>query len=192
MIIFDQLRISDDGKRMYINVHVNKADYFKYIVINKIVIMTADKVSETNPNAPTEDYIYKNELEGKGQREVNLVLTANDFTTKHSNLSEDLFFVYVECSGTPMSNTPCRLDEPVTVGVVFDENLLYQRAMDFTKDLVADCKEPTAFVDFILLWNAFKYAIETEHYIAAIKFYNMLFGGQIKEIRHIKTCGCHG
>lgn len=31
MVIFDQLRISDDGKRMYINAHVNKADYFNDI-----------------------------------------------------------------------------------------------------------------------------------------------------------------
>ena len=29
MILFDQLRISDDGQRLYINAHVNKADYFK-------------------------------------------------------------------------------------------------------------------------------------------------------------------
>ena len=26
MVIYDQLRISDDGKLMYINVHVNTAD----------------------------------------------------------------------------------------------------------------------------------------------------------------------
>lgn len=49
MILFDQLRISDDGKRLYINAHVNKADYFANVYIDSIVIMTADKVSETAP-----------------------------------------------------------------------------------------------------------------------------------------------
>ena len=33
MILFDQLRISDDGKRLYINAHVNKADYFANVYI---------------------------------------------------------------------------------------------------------------------------------------------------------------
>ena len=55
-VVFDQLRISDDGKRMYIDVHVNKADYFDNIYLDELTIMTADKVSETNPNEPTECY----------------------------------------------------------------------------------------------------------------------------------------
>ena len=58
MILFDQLRISDDGKRLYINAHVNKADYFANVYIDSIVIMTADKVSETAPGTPTSDYVY--------------------------------------------------------------------------------------------------------------------------------------
>ena len=58
-IIFDQLRISDDGRRMYINLHVNRADYFKDIYLDSLTIMTADKVSETDPNLPTEDVIYE-------------------------------------------------------------------------------------------------------------------------------------
>ena len=79
MVIFDQLRISDDGRRMYINVHVNKADYFNNAYIDSITIMTSDKVLETAPGTPTSDYIYTKKIEGN-EKEVNLVLTANDFT----------------------------------------------------------------------------------------------------------------
>ena len=60
MVLFDQLRISDDGKRMYINLHVNKADYFDGIYLDEMVIVPADKVLETSPALPSEDYIYKN------------------------------------------------------------------------------------------------------------------------------------
>lgn len=204
MILFDQLRISDDGQRLYINAHVNKADYFKNRYIDSVVIMTADKVSETAPETPTSDYIYKKEIEGN-VKELDLVLTPLDFTKSWetdpkamafnmADMSNTLFFVYIKCKGTPGECTPCRLDEETTLGVVFDENVLYQRVMDYTKELVADCSIPTEFTDFILLWNAFKAAIETEHYVAAIKFYNKLFGvvksGYSNNI--IKTCGCNG
>lgn len=204
MIIFDQLRISDDGKRMYINAHVNKADYFNDIYIDSIVIQTADKVSETDPGLPTSDYVYIKKAE-ENAKELNLVLEASDLsrswesdpkaiTFNRGDMSKTLFFVYIKCKGTPGSCTPCRLDEETTLGVVFDENVLHQRVMDYTKELVADCSVPSAFIDFILLWNAFKSAIETEHYIPAIKFFNMMFEevGKSCQSRIIKTCGCNG
>lgn len=204
MVIFDQLRISDDGKRMYINAHVNKADYFNDIYIDSIVIQTADKVSETDPELPTSDYVYIKKAE-ENAKELNLVLEASDLSRSwesdpkaiafnKGDMSKTLFFVYIKCKGTPGSCTPCRLDEETTLGVVFDENVLHQRVMDYTKELVADCNVPTAFIDFILLWNAFKSAIETEHYIPAIKFFNMMFEevGKSCQSRTIKTCGCNG
>ena len=204
MIIFDQLRISDDGKRMYINAHVNKADYFNDIYIDSIVIQTADKVSETDPGLPTSDYVYIKKAE-ENAKELNLVLEASDLSRSwesdpkaiafgRGDMGNTLFFVYIKCKGTPGSCTPCRLDEETTLGVVFDENVLHQRVMDYTKELVADCSVPSAFIDFILLWNAFKSAIETEHYIPAIKFFNMMFEevGKSCQSRTIKTCRCNG
>nr|DAI05699.1 MAG TPA: hypothetical protein [Crassvirales sp.] len=206
MVIFDQLRISDDGRRMYINVHVNKADYFNNAYIDSITIMTSDKVLETAPETPTSEYIYTKKIDGN-EKEVNLVLTANDFTKtwekdpkampfKQGDMSRTLFFVYVKCKweGAPGECIPCTLDEETTLGVTFDENILYQRVMNYTKDLLDECKVPVGFMDFILLWNAFKASIETEHYIPAIKFFNMLFG-IVDALGHkgiIKGCGCNG
>lgn len=192
MLIFDQLRLSDNATKLYINVHVNKADYFKDIYLDNIKIMTADKVSETNPEVPTEDCIFTHTF-GDNVKEAALVLTVNDFLTlKQSDMSRTLFFIYVKCKGTVGACVPCRLDELTTLGVTFDEKLLYQRVMNYTKSLADDCKIPVGFTDFILLWNAFKASIETEHYIPAIKFWNQLFDvGTIGNITY-KGCGCHG
>ena len=192
MIIFDQLRISDDGKRLYINLHVNKADYFDNIFLDSITIMTADKVSETNPDIPTEDYIYKKEFEGK-LKEVDLVLTSNNFNEAYSkaDLTSDLFFVYVKIKGVPAPCTPCRLDEEITLGVTFDETMLYQKVMQFTRELNQDCEIPQNLFDLILLWYGFKAAIETEHYTVAIDFWKRLFGGKNTTVTS-KGCGCHG
>lgn len=191
-IIFDQLRISDDGNRMYINIHVNNADYFNNIYLDSLVIMTENNLSETDPYQPTEDYIYEQVFDGE-QRTADLVLTPQDFNEKFSksNLSSNLFFVYVKVKGTPDSCTPCKLDEEVTLGVTFDEALLYQKVMQFTRELNQECEIPQGMLDLILLWNGFKAAVETEHYIVAVDFWKRLFG-ENSTVNLTKPCGCHG
>lgn len=145
---------------MYVNAHVNKASYFDDIYIDSITIMTADKVSETAPGTPTSDFIYTKKIEGN-EKELNLMLTALDFTKDYEedpkaknfqqgDMSRTLFFVYIKCKGVPGECTPCRLDEETTLGVVFDENILHQRVMDYTKELLDDCHVPIGFMDFIL------------------------------------------
>jgi hypothetical protein len=197
MIIFDQLKISDNGKEMYINFHVNGADYFQNIYLESLTIMTADQVSETDPLTPTADYIYQLEFQ-EDLKEYNTVLLPTDFNENFtkSNFSSDLFFVYVKCKDAPLIGCPpCRMDEMTTLGVTFDEALLHQKVLGYTNELVAECSVPQGFTDFILLWNAFKSAIETEHYIMAIQYWKMLFemgsnsGGYIG---NKSGCGCHG
>lgn len=213
MVIFDQLRISDDGKRFYINLHVNGADYFENIYLDSITIMTADKVLEaTEASAPTSDYIYKKVL-GEGVKSLDLVLTKADFTAaelninsnkqiidasrpsailpfNHSDFSHDLFFVYVKVKGAPDECTPCSLDKEITVGVTFDTTLFYQLVMNYTRQLAADCTIPQGFTDMILLWNAFKAAVDTEHWIPAINFYNQIFGnGGMSVVGNVDTTG---
>ena len=198
MVIFDQLRISDDGKLMMVNFHVNKAEYFKYIFLESLTIMTADQVSETDPLTSTTEYIYKVEFDDN-VKEYNVVLQSTDFNENFdkTNLSSDLFFVYVKCKDAPIIGCPpCRLDELTALGVTFDEALLHQKVLGYTNELIADCSVPQGFTDFILLWQVFKSAIETEHYIMAIKYWRMLFenygvdsGGYIGSK---SNCGCHG
>lgn len=198
MIIFDELRLSDDAKKIYISIHVNEADYFENIYLDKIVIKTGDKVLEatapelfSTDDNPT-DSIYTKTFEGNIKK-ADLVLTVNDFLTlKQSDMSKTLFFVYVRCKGTVAANTPCGLDEMTTVGVTFDEKLLYQRVMDYTKSLSDDCIISIGFTDYILLWEAFKAAIKTGHFKPAIKYWNMLFSNSDTITYTTKGCGCHG
>lgn len=225
-VIFDQLRISDDGKKLYINLHVNQADYFKNVYLDSITIIDANSkerdcskkeytgISETNPYAPNDHFIYKYTFDGN-KKEAALALTITDldeafinlkssgnpidskkpyakvaFTKK--NFSNSLLFVYVSCKGVNSECTPCQWDSSIpTIGVTFDEKLLYQRVMDFTKGLANTCKLPIEFVDFILLWNVFKASIETEHWLDAVKFWHILFDTGTHSITS-KGCGCHG
>jgi hypothetical protein len=193
MVLFDRLQISDDGRLLYMDVHVNKADYFDNIYIDRVVIQTSDQVSETDPLSPGDDYIYSMKAE-PGTKEMHLALNAiTDFDLVYKSLSDKLLFVYVICTGAPDACTPCRLDEMTTLGVTFDESLLYQQVMQQTRQLSEDCEIPKGFIDLILLWNGFKAAIETEHYIPAIDFWKKIFDKRYNaSIRGHKPCGCHG
>ena len=227
MVQFDQLRISDDGKELFIDVHVNTSSYFKNVYLNGIVIIDANSkekdckskdytgISETDPYVPNNNYVYKSEISGN-EKELHLRLTKADFDAAFVNMnsgggldsskpyakvsfnkpnfSDSLFFVYIICKGADSECTPCVLDSSKpTVGVTFDEKLLYQRAMDYIKQLSGNCTMPREFIDFILLWNGFNASIETQHYVPALKYWQMLFDNP-KFINSITTkgCGCHG
>lgn len=203
IVVFDQLKISSDGNKLLIGVHVNTADKYANVYLKSITIMDGNKVSETCPYAPTEEYLdkikfseedkykeYSAEISAKNlARKYETDVHAMNFTQK--DMKKTLFFVYVEVTGAPASDTECGEDNVYTLGVTFYIQNLYEKVMNFTNTLVSKCEVPREFTDFILLWNALKAAIETGHYVAAIKFYNMLFGN-MNDVSVISNCGCHG
>lgn len=204
MIVYDQLRVSDDGKQLYIDAHVSRADCFDGVTIQSLYICLGSQVYETLTIDPeSNSYIYKKEY-GTDIKEIHECINIDDenLIYNKSSFSKDLFFVYVGCNTIPEGCECFTSVGKYVLGVTFDENLLYQRVMQYTKSLADDCKIPVEFTDFILLWNAFKASVETEHYVPAIKYYNMLFGkdtdgkpygayDNTSGMIH-KPCGCHG
>ena len=206
MIIFDQLRISDDGRRMFIDIHVNQAAG-EGIHLQNIVITTAEHVPESVSLSSVDEYIYKKNFEGT-EDEAHMILDASTFDTAFNhllpdaeatipytstNLSGPLFFVWVDTTAENYSaETPCFADEP-TLGITFDAKLLYQQAMGYTKELADDCTISDGFIDFILNYSAFKSAVETDHYCDAKTFYNQIFNLKNNPKRVAgRGCGCHG
>jgi hypothetical protein len=224
MVIFDQLRISEDGKRLYIDVHINTIEYFKNKKIKSLTIVTADCTKEDKViDQNTKQFIYRQVFSGE-VKHVSLVLdsallNAAENNTKYifddagtiidtqakntdkgyvginpydkTDFSSNLFFVFIETEGIDDPCAPCRGD--IHTGVTFDDSILKQRVMNFTGELADTCNIPKQFIDFILLWNAFKSALETEHYPQAIKFYCQLMGmGYNGQFGNVRRCGCHG
>lgn len=116
----------------------------------------------------------------------------NSFDTL--DLSSHMFFVYIETEGTPTSDVPCTLDEPVTLGVTFDYGTMFNQAMNYTKELINDCQVPQDFINYMLTYDALKLAIETDHYVPAIQFWKNLTQGSYfgNSGYSTKPCGCHG
>lgn len=198
-VIIDQLRISDQGKTLYINAHVNQASAFDQVYISKITICTEEQVSEVDPISYT-DYIYQKEYPDEDfTREINLVLCPVDMGLNFmkSTFSKNMFFVFIECKGTyDDCHTPCGLDE-VTKAVTFDYGVIYNQAMNFTKELADTCNIPQNFINYIMNYDALKLSIETDHYRPAINYWKNIVGEKgifsngSKSITS-KPCGCHG
>jgi len=69
MVTIEQLRISDDGQKMYIDAHVNKAPYFKDMYLDEITIVTDDQLLRSCSSAVDKDYIYKRKASPAMERE---------------------------------------------------------------------------------------------------------------------------
>lgn len=188
MIIFNTLSITE-GKNLNIKVAVTDLEYYKDITLKKITICTEGQISETNPEDYGEDFVYQKELSGKEYADTLCAELFNEKYTEHS-LSGHMFFIFIECQGTPAANTPCGMDNMTTLGVIFDSEILYKIAMNYTKELANTCIIPQYFKDFILKYNAFKFALNTGHYLVAIKFFKDLINSATSPIT--KPCGCHG
>lgn len=194
MVVFDQLRISDDGKGMYISVHVPAIEGLEQIYLYRIVIKVADQVSEIAPDYSGEDQIYE-WRPSEDTKSAEIYVDINNLSPAYTkkDFCSDLFFVFVHEKNDYGECTPCRMDEPVTVGVTFDTSVMYQKVMSFTKDLADDCKISKEFMDYILQWNAFKASVDTEHWNSAVKFYKYMFANDTgSNIAGRRGCRCHG
>ena len=189
MVVIEQLRISPDGQKLFIDAHINKSSYFENLVIDKISIDTQNTVLQSF-DGPSENPVFTHSTITNTLRpkEVHLVVDKNMID---ADLSKDMLYVYFHVSGTPSSNTPCGLDSPYTLGVTFNEGIIYNRMMGYTKEITNTCEIPMGFIDMILQLEAIKAAIETENYVTANKFYNRLINLKSSSTSNI-NCKCYG
>ena len=103
-----------------------------------------------------------------------------------------MLYVYFHVTGTPSLDTPCRLDEVYTLGVTFNEGAIYNRMMNYTKEIIDTCSVPNGFINMILQLEAIKAAIETENYTSANKFYNKLINAKSSIGTSNINCRCYG
>ena len=189
MVVIEQLRISPDGQKLFIDAHINKKYYDEDLVLDKISIDTQNTVLQSF-DGPSENPVFTqttvtNTLRPK---EVHLVIDKNMID---ADLSKDMLYVYFHVRGTPPPNIPCGLDTPYTLGVTFNEGIIYNRMMGYTKEIANTCEIPMGFIDMILQLEAIKAAIETENYVTANKFYNRFINSKSSSTSNI-NCKCHG
>ena len=189
MVTFQELRITPDGQNLIIDVSViRNPSYYQDVYLDTIQIDTQDTFIESGPSSKTVYNTIIKGVEGKSLKSIRLTLDAGDLLP---SLNSNLFFVYVKVKGTPSADTPCGMDNITTLGVVFNFYPLYQHAFNYIKELSNTCSIPKNFINYILQYKAFEFAIKTGHYTEAIKYWKKFFM-KIKNSAITSNCGCYG
>nr|DAF24890.1 MAG TPA: hypothetical protein [Crassvirales sp.] len=183
MIQFNELRISQSGDRLIIDVSVKDLEYYTNVYLSEILIDTQDTYTESGPSSKAISKKIENNL-----KSIRLELSTADMLP---SLQDNMFFVWVKTKGTPAINTPCGEDNTLTLGVTIALYPLYQQAFGYIKELGKECATPKGFINFILQLKALQLAVRTGHYIQAIKYWEKFFRGLKKDVVTNK-CGCYG
>ena len=173
MVIFNELRIKEDGTCLIVDCEIENVDVYANMYIQSIYIDYYKNTSAVS--LPSSKAFLWWENTGSDatirSRRVSIskaALSRADFGI--STFDDGLFYVIVNCGGNPTSNIiyyPCGSDNPQRIGVVLDWRSFYQRGMSYVNSIVGSCgsrnfcDSPDGFEDFIILWNALKLAIST-------------------------------
>lgn len=167
MIEFKSLLIPPHNRGIYINCEVLDMSYFKDVYIDKIEIDTQKTFDTSGVSKKT---IYKKIIEGN-QKKLEIFI---DETELLDTITGNMFFVYITTKGTPASDTPCGLDEKVTLGVCADLYNIYREGIIYLRDIYYGELIPKAFIDFILKNKAFEMALKTRDFLLAIEYWESL------------------
>ena len=190
MIQFNELRITPDEKRLIIDISVPDESYYENVYIEDIIIDNQDTYVE---NGPSSKPVYQYSVHGRLS-----VFTNEQFDSKHARLEltsadlplNGLLFVYARAGGVPAPDTPCGMDNLVTMRTVTDLYPLYQQAMSYINELSDTCNIPKELTNYILKLKGLDLAVKTGNYTEAVNYYNKFFNGKTAIPSKRGGCGC--
>ena len=217
MIHFNELRVSSDSNYLIIDTEIDSDSYFNNIILANIAIDTQDTYISSGPSSRA---IYNKNLETiydnvyavpencncnpvldstdlsycftyniDSQRHIRLFLSAVELGV---NLDTTMLFVYVTASGTPAADTPCGWDNNQILGTVLNLKTIYNKTMDYIKQIDNNCSIPKSFIDMILRIKAVDLSVRTGNYVLAIKYWKKFFSTNISNQVDTTNCGCNG
>lgn len=190
MVIFDILELSNDSKTLFIKAHINESTLYKGRHITDIYIVEGKNVLENSISSTVLEHKHYDSL-----------VTSVNEAIFNPQFQSNILFVYIVYEIDVLSKCeeciPCGLShgtipggpKEYNIGVTFDTSLLYNSGLNYLKELGDTCNVPQGFIDFILHWEGFKIAIESEHYLEAVKLFNKL---SKKSITSSTNCRCYG
>lgn len=186
MVVFEELRITNDGETLIIKARVRTEVYYDTVYIDKVIIDTEDTYREGTPSS---EPVYTYTVDGN-EKSITLSLNKADIIP---DFKEHLFFVYVKTKGVPLPSVPCGMDNETTLGVTLYLGNIYNNFLGYIKEMGnGNCQIPKGFIDQILRFKALNLAIDTGHNTQAIDYYKQWFSGQNYNVVRTSNCGCNG
>lgn len=184
MVVFQDLRVTPDGKSLCIDASIAPYSYYEEEYIEAIVIDTEETFS---PSGPSSNPVSKTEFPDQTKQQ-SLILKADQFGW--NDFSGHILYVYAVIGGTPDSATPCGWDNINTLGVTLWWQPIYQMGINHMQKVVNNCCElPREFIDYILRLKSFELALRTAQYPLANARFKEWFVDADKPV-YKSPCGC--
>lgn len=182
MILFNELRMTDDKSRLIIDCHIEGLDIYKDMYIKNIYVDYYGNREVTLPSARCVKVYENADDEGNPVTTVQAVrvnLDLSDAVRKQfiiSTFAGGLFYVTVECDGTvpaTVSTMPCGYDTSVDYGVIVDWEMLYTLGMRHATTYNFGCGAcgDDDFETFVLMWNSIKLAVQSCDFTVMERFW---------------------
>lgn len=198
MVVFDELRITEDGQYLIIDARIRKDITTEGCKITSIWVCDSSEYkegipSDTNPIG-VKVYDYE-DSEDNLPRRVYKKIDPRYYDNLPSSFKGKLLFVYANVFMPDEIDAPCGCYSNPSVGVTLDMSIIYNQFMKYINDLCSNSDSCSSNVssgltDFILRYNSFLLAIDSKHYRKGIEFFNKWFSSDSKMVTH--NCGCHG
>lgn len=201
MVVFDELRITEDGKYLIINAHLRKEiveqDYANRI--DEIWVWACDS-SQYKEGVPSDANpigvkVYSWSTSASPRHTVDIKVNPLEFDGLPSSFKNKMLFVYVNVFTTEEPVLSCGCASNPTIGVALDMGLIYNQFMRYINELnrPTPCGTtiPQGFTDFILRFNALLLAMDSKHYKKGIEFFDKWFSKDSKLVSS-SNCSCHG
>lgn len=180
MIVFQDLRITPDGKSLCIDAIIAPYDYQEGDYITSIIIDTEETF---NPAGPSSTPVFKQEFTEQNKQQ-SLILDANAFGW--NDFSNHILYVYVSMDNSLVSDDK---DSGYNLGITLWWYPIYNIGINYMQKVVDNCcGMPKEFIDYILRFNAFNLALRTANYPLANQRFKQWFVN-IKS-KYITPCSC--
>lgn len=204
MVIFNELRITDDKKALIVDCMVEGLDIYNNMYIESIYLDYYKSCSTIGVPSDNAICLFDNtenpDTTVKAKRIRKLVDTLPD-TFGTDKFDGGLFYVIVKCNGKLPAEAAlfsCGTDDVVDVGIVLDWYSLYKKGMAYISYLASGCNDPCAdtasYQQFIFIWHALNSAIAAKDYHQICKVWEKFIRASIPttSLNTITTgCGCH-
>lgn len=207
MVIFNELRISDDRSCLIIDCAIDKVSVYSDMYIQSIYLEYYRNAHSASMPGEKAYLLYENTGNDKKVRSKKIIFRQAELGLTQFGIEDfdgGLFYVVVSCDGdmpATVSCLPCDMDSTVDIGAIVDWRSFYQNGMQLISSMFGPCSDPCAsndaFEHYILLWNALKLALSTCDWTFVTDLWGRLTnypadssGGSAFSVSRI--CGCRG
>lgn len=203
MVVFNDLRLADDKNSLLVDCFVEDLNIYENVYITEIAVDYYKNVETSGVASDKAIVIFNNDTPDTSIKAVHACLTKETLAEHSETFGTDtfdggLFYVFVTCSDTvsaAAASLPCGYDDVVDIGVVPDWKMLYEIGMNYTMRMAGKCFDECAdqadFIQFLLIWNSLKMAIDTCEFALIEKVWDRI----LRLYRHTPMtfsagCGC--